>query len=159
MNASRRNDSDRSFFLPDFCASQMALAIVLIVELVALVISLGRQAIHDNFWVDLASTSMFLLWVGLGSAMVLCRARPALKKMSTARASVLTLALLVGVVGVVSELTFQLGLQIGGDIVAEHFPGSSRCLRPAQCGDWIDSQLPGPALLLRHRRMETLDRT
>ena len=118
MNASRRNDTDRSFFLPDFCASQMALAIVLIVELVALVISLGRQAIHDNFWVDLASTSMFLLWVGLGSAMVLCRARPALKKMSIARASAWALSLLVGVVGIVSELTFQLGQYLSGGLTS-----------------------------------------
>jgi two-component system sensor histidine kinase AlgZ len=116
MNAPRRSDAERNFFLPDFCAGQMALAIVLIVELVALVISLGRQAIHDNFWVDLASTSMFLLWVGLGSAMALCRARPKLAKMSTAQASIAALAILVGIVGLVSELTFQLGYYLTGGL-------------------------------------------
>jgi len=119
MNAPRRTEPDSSFFLPDFCAGSMALAIVLIVELVAIVISLGRQAIHDNFWVDLACTSMFLLWVGLGCAMVLCRARPKLARMSVVHASLGALLLLIGVVGIVSEATFQLGSYLSGGLAAE----------------------------------------
>jgi len=117
MNAPRRSEPDPGsnfFFLPDFCTGQMSLAIVLIVELVAIVISLGRQAIHDNFWVDLACTTMFLLWVGLGCAMALCRARPALARTTTARASACALLLLVGVVGIVSEVTFQIGQYFSG---------------------------------------------
>jgi two-component system sensor histidine kinase AlgZ len=115
MNAPQRNTStDIGFFLPDFCAGRMALAIVLIVELVAIVIALGRQAIHDNFWVDLAVTSMFLLWVGLGCAMVLCRARPTLSHMTTSRASAAALALMVSIVALVSEAAFQLGQYFTG---------------------------------------------
>jgi len=124
MNAPRRKEADTNFFLPDFCSGPMSLAIVLIVELVAIVISLGRQAIHDDFWVDLVCTSMFLLWVGLGCAMVLCRARPALARTSVVRASAGALLLLVGVVSIVSEATFQLGRYLGGGLPAmvEIFP-------------------------------------
>ncbi len=49
--------------------------VVLIAELVALVIALARQALHDSFWTDLAGGSMFLLWIGLTCSAVLCRSR------------------------------------------------------------------------------------
>jgi len=97
------------FFLPDFCAGRMAFAIVLIVELVAVVISIARQAIHDNFWIDLAAASMFLLWVGLGCTVVLCRARPRLRLMSTSGASFVALLLITLVVALVSEIAFRFG--------------------------------------------------
>ena len=103
-----------NFFLPDFCAGRMALAIVLIVELVALVISIARQAIHDAFWIDLAAASLFLLWLGLGCAAILCRARPWLARMSTSKASTTALLLIAGTVAVVSEVTFQLGQYLSG---------------------------------------------
>ena len=62
-------------FLPDFCASRAVLAVVLIAELVAIVFAIARQALHDNFWIDLAGSSLFLLWIGLTCAAVLCRTR------------------------------------------------------------------------------------
>ena len=63
-------------FLPDFCESRAVLAVVLIAELVAIMFAIARQALHGNFWLDLASSSLFLLWIGLTCAAVLCRARP-----------------------------------------------------------------------------------
>ncbi|MBC7984908.1 MAG: histidine kinase [Candidatus Obscuribacterales bacterium] len=117
MHAPRREDSnDKVFFLPDFCAGRMALAIVLIVELVAVVIALGRQAIHDNFWIDLACASMFLMWIGLGCTTVLCRTRPWLSRMNALYASSWALILVAAVVGIVSEATFQLGVYFSGGV-------------------------------------------
>jgi two-component system, LytTR family, sensor histidine kinase AlgZ len=112
MNQPHTTATERAqsnFFLPDFCAGRMALAIILIVELVALVIALARQAIHDNFWTDLASASLFLLWLGLGCAAVLCRARPWLVRTTTPVASAASLALIGSVIAIVSEVTFQIG--------------------------------------------------
>ncbi len=106
--------TSRSFFLPDFCAGRMAFAIVLIVELVALLMSLARQAIHDNFWLDLGSASLFLLWIGLGCAAVLCRARPRLSQLPTPQASALSLLLIGCVVALVSEVTVQLAQYLSG---------------------------------------------
>jgi two-component system sensor histidine kinase AlgZ len=97
------------FFLPDFCASRAVFAIVLIAEIVALVFAIARQAVHDNFWVDLATSSLFLLWIGLICAAVLCRARSWLHAMPVARAASIAIALLVGVVLLVSEAVFQIG--------------------------------------------------
>jgi two-component system sensor histidine kinase AlgZ len=104
-----------AFFLPDFCASPAVFAVVLIAELVALVIALARQALHDNFWADLAGGSMFLLWIGLTCAALLCRARPWLQTMPPARAAMVAIALLVTNIGLVSEIVFRVGQIWGPD--------------------------------------------
>jgi len=96
-------------FLPDFCAAPAVLAVVLIVELVALMMAIARQSLHQNFWVDLAATSLFLLWIGLGCSAVLCRSRAWLARMPPGRASAVAIAMLVAVVGIVSELVYQAG--------------------------------------------------
>ena len=98
-----------TFFLPDFCGSRAVLAVVLIVELVALIIAIARQALHDNFWIDLATSSLFLLWVGLTCAAVLCRSRKWLHSLPASRAGLIAMAMLVATVGVVSEVVFQVG--------------------------------------------------
>lgn len=96
-------------FLPDFCQGPAVLAIVLIAELVAIIFAIARQALHENFWIDLASSSLFLLWVGLVCAAVLCRSRRWLERMPAARGAMIAIALLVGTVGVVSEVVYQVG--------------------------------------------------
>jgi two-component system, LytTR family, sensor histidine kinase AlgZ len=113
-----------SFFLPDFCAPRATLAIVLIVELVAVLIALARAPVTNFFWVDLAALSMFLLWIGLGSAFVLCRTSPWLSRQSVAKASSVAMSLLVGVVAVVSEVVYQLGIYFtgGAPVLSEVFP-------------------------------------
>lgn len=104
------------FFLPDFCNGRTALAIVLIAESVALLIALARQPVTHNFWGDLSSLSIFLLWIGLGSALVLCRANPRLAKQSIATASVFALTLIAAVVIAISEAVYQIGAYLTGGI-------------------------------------------
>lgn len=106
--------SPSTFFLPDFCSSPAVLAVVLIVELVAIIFAIARQALHSNFWLDLAASSLFLLWIGLSCSAVLCRARPWLHTLSTLRAALLTIVMLVATVGIVSEVVFQVGRLWGG---------------------------------------------
>ncbi len=91
------------FYLPDFCAAQSVLAVVLIAELVAIFLTLARFGISEQFWTDLARTSLFLLWAGLGSAAVLCAARGALSRLDVLRGSVLALLLMLGVTALVTE--------------------------------------------------------
>ena len=72
-----KTDSGRehALYLPDFCTSRATLAIVLIVELTAFVLTLARQSLAVDFWTDLVRTSMFLLWIGLAGAALLCAVR------------------------------------------------------------------------------------
>jgi len=101
-----------SLYLPDFCAARSVFAVVVIVQLVALILTLA-QANHGAFWTDLARTSFFLLWVGLACAAVLCAARPHLGRVEPGRAGAVALALLVATIALVSEIVFQLGRLLG----------------------------------------------
>lgn len=119
-NASARDE----FHLPDFCSGNMTLAVVLIVELVAMLLSVSRASLHNNFWIDLASSSLFLLWQGLIVATVLCQFRPALRKVGGQRAYTLTLLLILVCTLLVSEIIYQVGFYLGADLgaLSEIFP-------------------------------------
>ncbi|HZO22902.1 MAG TPA: sensor histidine kinase [Steroidobacteraceae bacterium] len=101
--------SDKPFYLPDFCTSRAALAIVLIVELTALMLTLARDSALIGFWTDLARTSLFLLWIGLAGAGLLCWLGEPLKRLPVAQGSAAVLALITGLITVVSLVTFVLG--------------------------------------------------
>jgi len=114
-----------AFYLPDFCATPTVLAVVLISELVAIVLTLARQELQHGFWIDLARTSLFLLWIGLSSATALCYSRPHLARLSVARSSAISLALPVAVTLLISEVTYWLGKSWFGGLetgVASLFP-------------------------------------
>jgi two-component system, LytTR family, sensor histidine kinase AlgZ len=96
-----------NFFIPDLCAPRMVLAVVLIAELVAVTLSLARPS--AAFLTELARISMFLQWLGLTSAAVLCYARPFLARFSTARASALAFALLLANTALISEAALFFG--------------------------------------------------
>ena len=70
----------RQLYLPDFCRARAVLAIVIICELTALVLALARNDVAMGFWPDLARTSMFLMWIGLCGAALLCVLRAALNR-------------------------------------------------------------------------------
>ncbi|MGB8327060.1 MAG: histidine kinase [Steroidobacteraceae bacterium] len=96
-------------YLPDFCAQRPVLAVVLIVELTAIVLTLARSATGLDFWSDLARASMFLLWIGLAAAGVLCWLRRRLATQSVARAAWTVLALMGALVALIAELAYRLG--------------------------------------------------
>jgi two-component system sensor histidine kinase AlgZ len=105
-------DVERAEYLPDFCAPGVVLAVVLISELVAVVLTLGQTGLGlgEPFWSALARSALFLLWVGLASAAVLCYGRPMLVRMSVTAATASALGMLVLVTAVVSEAGWWLSV-------------------------------------------------
>lgn len=119
-----------SFYLPNFCTSRAALAIVLIVELTAILLALARQggsgSEAPDFWADLARASLFLLWVGLVCAALLCWTRRPLERLTVARGSAAVLALLTAAIAVISAGAYFIGrsqLAIGAG-TAGFFPSA-----------------------------------
>jgi two-component system, LytTR family, sensor histidine kinase AlgZ len=106
-----KTDAGRSdaLYLPDFCTSRATLATVLIVELTALLLTLARQSATIDFVTDLARTSMFLLWIGLAGAALLCALRPRLARLSVPAGSVAVLALIGAVIAAVSVCAYRFG--------------------------------------------------
>jgi two-component system sensor histidine kinase AlgZ len=100
---------ERSLYLPDFCTSRAALAVVVIVELTALVLTLARQSAAVDFWTDLSRTSLFLLWLGLAGAGLLCLLRARLAHLTVAAGSAAVLALIAFLVAVISVCAYLIG--------------------------------------------------
>jgi uncharacterized membrane protein len=109
MKTDAPSGAENPFYLPDFCTSLAALVIVLIVELTAIVLALARQSIAVDFWTDLARTSLFLLWIGLAGAGLLCWVGGRLARLSVAQGSAVALALITGVIAAVSECAVFIG--------------------------------------------------
>jgi two-component system sensor histidine kinase AlgZ len=114
MNApARAVERVRQLYLPDFCKARAVLAIVLICELTALVLSLARTEAVFGFWQDLGRTSMFLLWVGLFGAAVLCLLRGYLNQQTVAKGSVIVLAATASLVAMISAAAYYFGSRAG----------------------------------------------
>ena len=70
------NDSaSAGFFIPDLCASTSVFVMVLLAELLVVVHVLVNSALPQFNWNLLASNSLFVQWVVLLSAALLCRLR------------------------------------------------------------------------------------
>jgi len=100
-------------YLPDFCRARAVLAIVIICELTALVLALARNQAALGFWPDLARTSMFLLWIGLFGAGMLCALRGYLNRLSLPKGSAIVLGLTATLVMLISTVAWQFGNRAG----------------------------------------------
>jgi two-component system sensor histidine kinase AlgZ len=107
----RFGTSTDAFFIPDFCAPRMVFAVVLIAEIVALTLSLARP--DAPFLTELARISMFLQWLGLTSAALLCYTRRWLARLSVPGASLAVFALTLANTVLISELALWLGTRVG----------------------------------------------
>jgi two-component system, LytTR family, sensor histidine kinase AlgZ len=116
-------DSER-FELPDLCTPVAVFAVVLACQGLATLLALARQTSWPNFYNHLAQVSLLLLWVGLLSAAALCQLRPWLRRFRQLDGSVLTFLVVLGVVLLVSEVSYWLGRYLGAgpDTGAGWFP-------------------------------------
>jgi len=112
-NSARDNEPAKQLYLPDFCTGRAVLAIVIICELTAMVLALARNEVVLGFWPDLARTSMFLLWIGLFGAGLLCVLRGYLNRLTLPKGSVIVLALTAALVAIISSVAYFLGSRAG----------------------------------------------
>ena len=84
------------FFLPELCEPEALLSMVLLAELLVLVLVLSEPMLPGFNWVRLALTSLFVQWIVLLSAALLCRLRPLLARLRAALAGTLCCALVIG---------------------------------------------------------------
>ncbi|WPC05364.1 sensor histidine kinase [Pseudomonas benzenivorans] len=84
------------FFVPELCEPEALLSMVLLAELLVLVLVLAEPMLPGFNWVRLALTSLFVQWIVLLSAALLCRLRPWLARLRAALAGGLCCLLVVG---------------------------------------------------------------
>jgi two-component system sensor histidine kinase AlgZ len=104
LNYSKTVDN---LFLPNFCDVRMVLALVVIAQLLAFVLILGPYNSSDR-WTDLSLISLFIQWIALTSAALLCLSRPLLRKVGNITAACLSYILLIAVTVLISEVMYWL---------------------------------------------------
>ena len=106
-------DRDSQVYLPDFCAASSILVTLLVAELIAILLTLAAHTLPGTFLTELAKMSMYVLWLALLSAAVLCRVRTWVEKMGPVRAFVLSFAMLEVLCLLLAEATFQVTARFG----------------------------------------------
>ncbi|XOV86258.1 MAG: sensor histidine kinase [Pseudomonadota bacterium] len=83
------------FFLPDLCQTQSILFLVLVAQLLVFVAVLFHSYLVDFDWMQLGLASLFVQWVVLSSAGLLCNLRPLLSSMTTVQATAVAYAIIL----------------------------------------------------------------
>jgi two-component system, LytTR family, sensor histidine kinase AlgZ len=109
MKSDAAPDDRKDSYLPDFCTSRAALAIVLIVELTAFVLALASWDRELGFWLDLSRLSLFLVWIGLTGAALLCWLNRRLRRLSVPQMSTAVLIIITALVALVSTIAWAAG--------------------------------------------------
>jgi two-component system sensor histidine kinase AlgZ len=99
-------------YLPDFCHAENLLKLVLVLELVAIVLTLAGAPKSGNLFVELALLSMFVQWIGLGSAGILCLLRRYGLLHGAFRATLLSLGVVALVTLLISGIGWMLEQQL-----------------------------------------------
>lgn len=101
-------DRESQAYLPDFCAAGTIFVMVLAAELVAIVLTLAAGPAAGVFLIELAETSLYVLWVALLSALLLCRTRSWIERLGKTQAFVIAFLLLELLCLLVAEMAWQL---------------------------------------------------
>ena len=118
-NKARPAASIDDFFLPELCLPEALLGLVLLAELLVMVLVLAEPMLPNFDWVRLALTSLFVQWIVLLSAALLCRLRPLLARISAALAGIICCLIVVG-------------LTLTCTAVADYYDLGGRCRAPAR---------------------------
>jgi two-component system sensor histidine kinase AlgZ len=105
----QQDSAAQDCYLPDFGTPYAVVALVLISQLVAVVLSLARDPLADDYFLDFARISVLMLWMMLACACTITIARPWLVRYSTARATAFSVGLMLASLAVLSEAIYWLG--------------------------------------------------
>ncbi|MGD2119174.1 MAG: histidine kinase [Chromatiales bacterium] len=103
-----RPSQANSGFIPDFCSIKMTFAVVVTAELLSVVLSIVDYASVDAFWSELSMRSLYIQWIALGSAALLCLARPLFRRLSGMASALLALTLILLMTLAVAEASYYL---------------------------------------------------
>jgi two-component system sensor histidine kinase AlgZ len=99
---------DEQFFLPSFCDVRIVFGVVVMTELLAFVLVLASPGLLQDPWSGLGLISLFMQWIALTSAAVLCLARPLLYRLGNIVAALASYLLVLLVTAAVTEMAFRL---------------------------------------------------
>ncbi|MFK5915272.1 MAG: histidine kinase [Woeseiaceae bacterium] len=96
-----------SLFLPNLCGIRAVFFVVLIAELFAFFLALAPMDIPaTQRWYQLGLISLFVQWCALASCSILCLFRPYLARFSNTKAGLISYAIVLSVISIITELTY-----------------------------------------------------
>lgn len=111
---SARGAEDKGIsFLPDFCTIQGVFSVVVVAQSLAFLLEFSSSHALDRYWSGLGIRSMFIQWVALSSAAILCGLRPLLEQYHR-RVTMLTVFMIIqSVTLVVSGVVYLWASSLG----------------------------------------------
>lgn len=140
-NSQPYSKRENQFFVPDLCNARAVFILVLVSELFVLIQVLAFPGTGNFDWERLATTSIFVQWIALTSAFVLCRLRPFLRDQPF---PVVTLSCLITVVTITILFSLLAQWFLGNHTDFPVFPDWYQLLRNSLVALIIT------AMLLRH---------
>ncbi|MDH3266156.1 MAG: histidine kinase [Gammaproteobacteria bacterium] len=118
MSAAPENQNSSSqAYLPDFCAASSVFVVILVAELVAILLTLAAYDTPGMFLIELSKNSLFILWLALLGAVVMCLFRAQLESTGKTRAFTISFVVLLALCVVLAELAYQLTRIFGESVI------------------------------------------
>ena len=148
-----REAVDERNFLPDFGSFGIAIRLVLLAQLIAIIITIGRHSGLDaHTWQDLRTLSAFALVVSMTTVIVLKLAAPLVRRMSALMGAAVVFLLLLCATALATELTIFASHDLG--ITSERFPAWRESLMVRSLIIAALIGIPGLRYLFLHHRSE-----
>ena len=109
--------SEAQAYLPDFCAAGTVFVVILIAELVAILLTLAAHDTPGMFLIDLSKNSLFIIWLAILSAGVMCLFRDRLESAGKTRAFVASFIVLELVCLLLAEVAYQITRIFGESVI------------------------------------------
>lgn len=124
MKRNPAQPGDRSTLIPDFCNARALIQLALLIELVVIVLSLASTSRSQAAELRFVTLSLFLQWIALCSAAVLCMARRWLRLAGVRVVFLMCWGLLLLVTAALSLLAWELDLwlQLGVPLGSSPWP-------------------------------------
>lgn len=111
--------TENQAYLPDFCAASTVFVVVLVAELVAILLTLAAHDTPGMFMIELAKTSLFVLWLGILGAAVMCLFRSRLESTGKTLAFVVSFSVLEIVCLALAEIAYQITRIFGESVIID----------------------------------------
>lgn len=118
-SASTADNNESQTYLPDFCSAGTIFVIILVAELVAIVLTLAAHSIPGTFLTELAKMSMYIQWLALLGAALLCGLRPWLETLGSTLAFISAMFMLELLCLAMAEITWQATSKYGLSVVID----------------------------------------
>jgi len=106
----------RGTFLPDMCGVRALFGVVIIGELLAIILTLIGSGTNPGALERLSMMSLFIQWIGLSAAAVLCLSRGALGRLPENAAAVVSYLLILIVVYLIAEIVWWVINPLSGGV-------------------------------------------